>query len=226
MERSALYRRALAPIMIFTGIAGVAGGGVGWLLGINSERGFISLWLGIAAFALIGSFLLVRRQALKDSEAFWSPPTKRIASALLPPFSIGALVNIVVLLGCHEGDLMGNKNIMLIVSWCWLYGCAIHSAGFFMPGRSRLFAWPFVLAGGILFCSLSRAEWLLHVSPHLLMVAIFGGLVFGRLETELHARLRPLARIRPRPSLRPAAGRLPCPIRTTPATAPSPRALP
>jgi hypothetical protein len=71
---------------------------------------------------------------------------------------------------------MGDENSILIVSWCWLYGCAIHSAGFFMPGRSRLFAWPFVLAGGILFCSLSRAEWLLSVSPHLLMAAVFGGL--------------------------------------------------
>ena len=176
MERSALYRRALAPIMIFVGIAGVAGGALGWLLKINSERGFILFWLGIAAFALIGSFLLVRRQALKDSETFWSPPAKRIATALLPPFSIGAFISIVVLLGRDEGDLMGDENIMLIVSWFWLYGCAIHSAGFFMPGRSRLFAWPFVLAGGILFCSLSHAEWLLNVSHHLLMATVFGGL--------------------------------------------------
>lgn len=176
MERSALYRRALAPIMIFTGIAGVAGGGVGWLLNINSVRGFILIWLGIAAFALIGSFVLVRRQALKDSEPFWSPPAKRIATALLPPFSIGAFISILVLRGCGAGDLMGDENSMLIVSWCWLYGCAIHSAGFFMPGRSRLFAWPFVLAGGILFCSLSLGTGLLNLSPHLLMAAVFGGL--------------------------------------------------
>lgn len=176
MERSALYRRALAPIMIFTGIAGVAGGGVGWLLNINSVRGFILIWLGIAAFALIGSFVLVRRQALKDSEPFWSPPAKRIATALLPPFSIGAFISILVLRGCGAGDLLGDENSMLIVSWCWLYGCAIHSAGFFMPGRSRLFAWPFVLAGGILFCSLSLGTGLLNLSPHLLMAAVFGGL--------------------------------------------------
>mgnify|MGYP007027450698 CR=1 FL=1 len=34
-------------------------------------------WAGLAAFALAGSFLLVRRQALKESEPFWSPPTRR-----------------------------------------------------------------------------------------------------------------------------------------------------
>ena len=32
MERSAVYRRALAPIMIFVGTVGIVGGLVGWLL--------------------------------------------------------------------------------------------------------------------------------------------------------------------------------------------------
>ncbi len=176
MERSALYRRALAPIMIFAGIAGIAGGTLGWLLKVNYARLFVLYWLGIAAFVLAGSFLLVRRQALKDSEAFWSPPTKRIAAALLPPFSIGGFTSIVALCMFGVETLSDAGLTVLILSWIWLYGCAIHSAGFFMPGRSRLFAWPFVLAGGILFCSLSRAEWLLNVSPHLLMATVFGGL--------------------------------------------------
>jgi len=33
MERSALYRRALAPIMIFNGVVGLAAAGLGWGLG-------------------------------------------------------------------------------------------------------------------------------------------------------------------------------------------------
>src|SRR5712671_1406683 len=92
MERSAVYRRALAPIMVWNGVVGLAGGGIGCKLGIESNRVFIMFWSGLALLAIVGSFLLVRRQALKDSEPFWSPPTRRIAQALLPPLVAGAIV--------------------------------------------------------------------------------------------------------------------------------------
>src|SRR5437016_1185714 len=59
MERSAIYRRALAPIMIFNGIVGVAGGILGALLKIDSTKGFIGFWAGAGLLALGGSFLLV-----------------------------------------------------------------------------------------------------------------------------------------------------------------------
>src|SRR2546427_10113962 len=95
MERSALYRRALAPIMIFNGIVGVAGGVVGWLLNIGSQQGFIGYWAGAGLLGLAGSFLLVRRQALKEAEPFWSPPTRRVAQALLAPLFIGSIAGIV-----------------------------------------------------------------------------------------------------------------------------------
>src|SRR5689334_19676267 len=82
MERSAMYRRALAPIMIFTGIVGIAGAFLGWLFKINTTQSFIIFWAGTGLLALGGSFLLVRRQALKESEPFWSPPTRRVAQGL------------------------------------------------------------------------------------------------------------------------------------------------
>src|SRR5690348_1078463 len=83
MERSAVYRRALAPIMVWNGIVGVVVGVVGWKLGVRTCRTFVEVWSGAAVVAIIGSFLLVRRQALKDAEPFWSPPTRRIAQAVL-----------------------------------------------------------------------------------------------------------------------------------------------
>ena len=46
--------------------------------------------------ALAGSFLLVRRQALKESEPFWSPPTRRVTQALLPPLVAGLMIGAVV----------------------------------------------------------------------------------------------------------------------------------
>jgi hypothetical protein len=78
MERSAVYRRALAPIMIFNGIVGLAAAALGWSLRIDSPGGFVFFWGVVSLVAAGGSFLLVRRQALKEAEPFWSPPTRRV----------------------------------------------------------------------------------------------------------------------------------------------------
>src|SRR5436309_1681719 len=78
MERSALYRRALAPIIAFNGLVGVAAAVAGLSFKIDAPRAFIVFWAGVGCAALAGSFLLVRRQALKDAEPFWSPPTRRV----------------------------------------------------------------------------------------------------------------------------------------------------
>src|SRR6478736_4494608 len=83
MERSAIYRRALAPITIFNGVLGILAGCLGWFYNISSTQGFIGFWGGTALLGLAGSFFLVRRQALRDSEPFWSPPTRRVAQGLL-----------------------------------------------------------------------------------------------------------------------------------------------
>lgn len=169
MERSAVYRRALAPVMAFCGSVGIIGGITGWQLQIHSDRGFVLFWSGVAAVALIGTFLLVRRQALKDSEPFWSPPTKRVTQALLPPITIGAFVGIIWAYNFGSED----SNLMLIPVWCCAFGCAIHSAGFFMPRGMKLFGWLFILTGCLLVISLNE---LVSSSPHLLMGGIFGGL--------------------------------------------------
>ena len=89
MERSAIYRRALAPIMLFVGALGVASASIGILCRLDSLRAFGALWLGTAVVALAGALLIARRQALKDKEAFWSPPTRRVAQALIPPLLAG-----------------------------------------------------------------------------------------------------------------------------------------
>ena len=67
MERSAVYRRALAPLMMYCGVLGLVAGVIGDLLPLHSTRGFVLFWAGIAVLALSGSFLLVRRQALRAS---------------------------------------------------------------------------------------------------------------------------------------------------------------
>lgn len=172
MERSAVYRRALAPIMVWNGIIGIAGGGIGWRMGIHSNRAFVEFWSSAAVLAIIGSFLLVRRQALRDSEPFWSPPTRRIAQALLPPLVVGGFLN-AVLAYMVPGD--SELPTFLIVFWLWFYGCASHAASFFMMRGMRLFAWLFILTGGALFTASLKVDGPSNsLSPCLLMGLTFG----------------------------------------------------
>ena len=179
MERSAVYRRALAPVMIFNGVVGLAAAGLGWGLKVGSPRAFILFWASVAALAIAGSFLLARRQALKDTEPFWSPPTRRVAQALLPPLSGGLVIGAVVWARAGQdaqdpGSLAGM--LWLPVAWVILYGCAFHAAGFFMPRGMKLFGWMFVLGGCALFAA-GRPNW--GQPPdfaHGIMGFFFGGL--------------------------------------------------
>src|SRR3954454_6700506 len=148
MERSAVYRRALAPIMIFNGVLGLAGAATGRVMNVESLRGFILYWAGVAVLGVAGSFLLVRRQALKESEPFWSPPTRRITQAMLPPLVAGLIISAVILV--EVGSAPPNNQyvlglLWLPLSWVVLYGCAFHAAGFFMPRGMRIFGWAFVI---------------------------------------------------------------------------------
>ncbi len=154
MERSTTYRRALAPMMLFTGCVGLLAAGLGYFCGIESPGPFVGYWMGISLLPLTGCLFLARRQALKESEPFWSPPLRRVAQALLPPLFIGVVVGIIVFF--HVQSL--NQAVGNVVAMCWLplvwvilYGCAIHAAGFFMPRGMKFFGWVFILAGCGLF---------------------------------------------------------------------------
>jgi hypothetical protein len=148
MERSALYRRALAPIMLLNGILGIFAATVGLLVPIVSPRGFISYWMLVGLAALVASFLMTRRQALRDVEPFWSPPTRRVGQAILPALSFG-LLSAVALLLCPEPSLELSLQWMPVL-WVALYGCGLHAAGFFMHRGVKFFGWAFVLGAGIL----------------------------------------------------------------------------
>src|SRR5512139_3107223 len=75
MERSALYRRALAPVMGATGLLGLAGAAIGLLLqiGIHDPIKFVAYWYGVGVLTVGLALLLVRRQAFRHAEPFWSP---------------------------------------------------------------------------------------------------------------------------------------------------------
>src|SRR4249919_3501762 len=91
MERSAIYRRALAPIMTYLGFLGVVASVIGAFVAVDSALRFGLYWMAVSVLGLLGAYILARRQALKDREPFWSPPTKRVTQALLPSLFVGAV---------------------------------------------------------------------------------------------------------------------------------------
>src|SRR5262245_60998008 len=125
MERSAVYRRALAPIMILNGALGAIGSMVGLALEIESPRSFIVFWVCVAALAMGGSFFLVRRQALKASEPFWSPPTRRVTQALLPPLVAGGIITLIAFCIAPSAPRPFSYVLVMLwlpIAWVILYG--------------------------------------------------------------------------------------------------------
>lgn len=173
MERSALYRRALAPVTMLAGAVGLVAGGVGWFTQCDSPRRFILFWFAVAAVALAGSFVVVRRQALRDKESFWSPPTRRVAQAMLPSLYIGLIAGLVL---AFIGEDAG-VTWALIPVWMALYGAALHAAGFFMPRGIRLFGWLFIIGGTLLLLGLAA----LPEPPEFRFTHVAMGVAFGGL---------------------------------------------
>jgi hypothetical protein len=164
MERGAVYRRALAPVMGAVGLTGLAAGGVAAAAGMGTAGAFAGYWMGVAVICLAEALLLIRRQALKDQEPFWSPPTRRVAQALLPAFFCGLAAG----LALARADWAGVW--LLPPFWMALYGCALHAAGFFMPRGFKLFGWGFIVA----------ACFWLWAAPHTLAAAHWAmGVFFG-----------------------------------------------
>jgi hypothetical protein len=170
MERSAIYRRALAPIMLFTGVLGTVAAALGLWFHLDSARPFSGLWLGTAVLAVAGSFLIARRQALKDREPFWSPPTRRVGQALLPPLVAGMCLGAFFILTNPPSEF---ANLMALF-WLLFYGTALHSAGFFMPRGVKLFGWLFIVSacGTLIFLAISNHD--IDFSAHWLMGFFFG----------------------------------------------------
>jgi hypothetical protein len=171
MERSAVYRRALAPVMLSAGIIGIIAATVPCFRPIHSNRGFAVFWMSVGVVAFAITYLLVRRQALRDKEAFWSPPTRRVTEALLPPLLAGGAVGVLLIVFNH---LLGNAAWHTAAAWIILYGCALNAAGFFTPRGIRLFGLAFVLAGSGLVLMSPAVPGDATVAAHYVMGIFFG----------------------------------------------------
>ena len=175
MERAALYRRALAPVMLVVGLIG----STAFLLAhfvpkFNANHTFAALWLATAMVSLSITYVLVRRQALKEHEDFWSPPARRVSQALLPGFVAGAMAGVVVALA---GRQLPSVCWLLAIAWLLSYGCALHAAGFFMQRGFKLFGMMLVVAGSALLVAAAFVPELQSTgAAHGLMGFFFGAL--------------------------------------------------
>jgi hypothetical protein len=170
MERAALYRRALGPVLLAVGFIAIAGMALGWILEVNSPTGFLRLWLAVAGIAVSTSFLMIRKQAVRMKEPFWTPPTRRVVGAMLPPLLAGVAVTIAVVV--VRPDLPATS---LPCAWSACYGLALHAAGFFTLRGIRQVGWAFFLLGsacGLTAITPGTERPFLHA--HLQMGVMFG----------------------------------------------------
>ena len=125
--------------------------------------------MGIAIVAIAGSLFLVRKQAIKDGETFWSPPLRRVAQAMFPPLLVGVIFGFVAWAG-------EDAATFLLVLWPVLFGLALLAASFFLPSGIRLFGWWFMLTGAaMMLCLLTqKAVFETEGFAHLFMAIVFG----------------------------------------------------
>ena len=178
MERSAVYRRALAPIMIYNGLLGLLGAVAGSQMNLETERKFVLFWASVSVAALAGSFFLVRRQALRDDEPFWSSPTRRVTEAFLPPLFAGFVFGVTAYFREPSvAELLARSLSVfswLPIAWIILYGCAFHAAGFFMPRGIKVFGWLFIMGGCVIWAAGRPASLSVPAFANILMGIFFG----------------------------------------------------
>lgn len=153
MERSALYRRAMAPITLTIGTIGFVSAIAAIQMEGISANHFILWWLATAAIAMTSALFLMKRQASQEGETFWSAPARKVAQAMAPAFVGAGLLTLGLLLpssapAAMETDLKVSLIPPLLILF---YGCGVHAAGFFIPRGVKLFGWIFILSGIVLW---------------------------------------------------------------------------
>jgi hypothetical protein len=93
-----------------------------------------------------------------------------VAQAIAPPLTAGMFVGLIL---AYVGLA---KAVDLTFIWLLFYGCALNSAGFFMPRGMKLFGWIYILLACACMAILAVNSGPREISAHWLMGFFFGGL--------------------------------------------------
>lgn len=174
MEQASVYRRAMAPVAFVVGTLGLVAAGLANAIDRTGPSHFAGYWLVVAVVSAIPALLLIRRQALKSRENFWSPPTRRMAQAMIPLLTAGLALGVLETLNPPDA----RDSIRLAALWLILYGGALHAAGFFMRRGIKLLGWFYVVVGCL--CLILRGTELMPFlnenTAHWFMGIGFGGI--------------------------------------------------
>lgn len=191
MERAALYRRRLGPIMLVPGVVGTALGVGGYFAGMVEPFTFVCSWLGAAVFTALICFLISRAQARGEGETVFSPSARRVMAAMVPALVTGAIFSFLQLPLLSGFDTQ-TENIGMMIAvllfpmWMAFFGLSLQAAGQFSSRGVRILGWLFILSSSVaLYVIMLRGfgGFTLNKAPvvgdalnlHLLMAITFGG---------------------------------------------------
>ena len=90
MERTALYRRALAPVMLLAGTIGVVAAAGGLALHLDTLRAFVGYWLavslvpGLGAVLIVATFIDLDHMVIPDAFTIWLGAAGIVLSFAVP----------------------------------------------------------------------------------------------------------------------------------------------
>jgi hypothetical protein len=179
MERSALYRRAVAPPLAVAGVAGILAAAGGLAAGVREPRPFVAWWLSVAVLSAGASLFVASRQAAHAREPFWSTPARRVALTLGPALALGALLGLAALPAGAPAAAVLNASPALVflglpAIWAGLYGCALFAASYLLPRGLQSLGLGLVAAAAVLAVDGFPAAVPGWVGGHCVMGLCFG----------------------------------------------------
>lgn len=168
MEKATIYRAISAPAALLGGTVAVAVAAVAWFS--TGGLPFVATWLVVLAVTGVANLWLLRRDALRRGESFFSAGMRLALRAMLPALIAGGL--------CLSAVAEGS-TLVLASLWSLLYGVSLLAAAHFAPRSIRFLGRVFFCTGAaLIFGGNFIFDWWRNgnqtLVAHLIMGATFG----------------------------------------------------
>ncbi len=183
MERATVYRAVSVPGALVGGVMALGLGAwqscrmdkQGLMFNAHMEaREFFWPWIVVFFVAAILNGCMLKREADRRGEAFFSSGMKMGLGALLPPLGIGFAISVLFL-------PMGVSPLGTAVVWILCYGLGLHATGGFAPRSIKLLGHAFMAVGTSLVLLWTGIAWFAPnstvvqwITGPVLMAGVFG----------------------------------------------------